>query len=183
MSRARACKIGVSHAKIDGRFGSHPSVLRLSDSAFRALLRLASTSASWDYCGAIPEDLILGIIDANTKKAKRILVELTTGRAPLLYRAGADYWIDAAVLPFGRDGEAWDQSESGKVLARDGHACRYCGTHLAPEEITYDHIFPRSRGGGDKPSNLVVCCLSCNLRKGDKTPEEAGMALRPLIEA
>ncbi|RDI30224.1 HNH endonuclease [Rhodococcus sp. AG1013] len=42
---------------------------------------------------------------------------------------------------------------------------------------TVDHVFPRSRGGGDTYDNLVAACADCNGRKADRTPEEAGMPL------
>lgn len=52
---------------------------------------------------------------------------------------------------------------------RDGYACAYCGTYT---NIGIDHVFPQSRGGGNSDDNLVTCCLACNSRKGDRTPEE-----------
>ncbi len=61
------------------------------------------------------------------------------------------------------------------VFLRDGHACMYCG---ATGELTIDHVVPRSRGGGGSWENLVACCRACNLAKGHRTPEEAGMTLR-----
>ena len=61
------------------------------------------------------------------------------------------------------------------VLRRDRHRCAYCG---AADRLTIDHVLPRSRGGGDTWENLVAACTPCNNRKGNRTPEEAGMALR-----
>jgi len=40
-----------------------------------------------------------------------------------------------------------------------------------------DHVIPRSRGGASTWENLVACCIPCNNRKGNRTPEEAGMKL------
>lgn len=60
------------------------------------------------------------------------------------------------------------------VLRRDGHRCQYCG---ATDRLTLDHVLPRSRGGPDTWENLVAACVPCNNRKGNKTPDEAGMAL------
>lgn len=34
-----------------------------------------------------------------------------------------------------------------------------------PRLATVDHIIPRSRGGTDDPSNLVICCHDCNSSK------------------
>ena len=45
------------------------------------------------------------------------------------------------------------------------------------KELTYDHVIPRSKGGETEWTNVVTCCVTCNLKKGGRTPEEAGMAL------
>jgi 5-methylcytosine-specific restriction endonuclease McrA len=61
------------------------------------------------------------------------------------------------------------------ILRRDNNQCQYCGKTTAP--LTLDHIIPRSRGGMDTWDNLVTACIRCNNRKGNQTPEEAGMKL------
>lgn len=63
------------------------------------------------------------------------------------------------------------------ILLRDQNTCMYCGNHFSPSELTLDHVLPRSRGGDSTWDNLVACCKRCNHRKGNKTPEEAGMHL------
>lgn len=63
------------------------------------------------------------------------------------------------------------------LMLRDGHQCQYCGRRLPVRELNIDHVFPRSRGGVDAWDNLVTACKSCNLRKGSRTPEEAGLLL------
>lgn len=63
------------------------------------------------------------------------------------------------------------------VLARDGHACGYCGRAGLGRDLTIDHVLPRSRGGRTAWENVVTACAPCNRDKGDRTPEEAGMAL------
>lgn len=68
-------------------------------------------------------------------------------------------------------GPAW--SRRG-VIRRDEGRCGYCP---APA-TTVDHVVPRSRDGRNTWKNTVACCDGCNQRKGDRTPEEAGMALR-----
>lgn len=61
------------------------------------------------------------------------------------------------------------------ILHRDGHSCQYCG--YSGDELTLDHIIPRSRGGGDTWENIVTACVRCNVRKGSRTPREANMPL------
>lgn len=63
------------------------------------------------------------------------------------------------------------------VAARDGHRCQYCLTKLPLNKLTYDHVFPRSRGGETNWENVVCSCYACNSKKSNKTPQEAGMVL------
>ncbi|TNE68419.1 HNH endonuclease [bacterium] len=60
------------------------------------------------------------------------------------------------------------------ILKRDGNHCQYCGRK---DDLTIDHVIPRSRGGSDEWDNLVACCSSCNVKKGNRTPKEAQMPL------
>lgn len=50
--------------------------------------------------------------------------------------------------------------------------CYYCGRVTLPRERHVDHAKPLAKGGGHAAENLVIACPTCNLRKGDKTPEE-----------
>lgn len=61
-----------------------------------------------------------------------------------------------------------------KVIARDCNKCVYCD---ATNDITIDHVMPKSRGGPNTYENCVAACYSCNNKKGNRTPAEAGMAL------
>jgi 5-methylcytosine-specific restriction endonuclease McrA len=63
------------------------------------------------------------------------------------------------------------------LMLRDGFQCQYCGKRPSHRDLNVDHVVPRSRGGGDSWENLVVSCRFCNLKKGRRTPAEAGMAL------
>lgn len=63
------------------------------------------------------------------------------------------------------------------VYARDHYRCQYCRKRYPAEELTCDHVIPRSRGGGTTWTNIVTCCVSCNRKKGGRTPEEAGLTL------
>ena len=63
------------------------------------------------------------------------------------------------------------------ILIRDRYNCQYCREPFAAAELTLDHVFPRSQGGKSTWENLVACCYACNNRKGDRTPEQAGMKL------
>ncbi|MEE2821634.1 MAG: HNH endonuclease [Acidobacteriota bacterium] len=64
------------------------------------------------------------------------------------------------------------------IYARDRHRCQYCGHKFVPNQLTYDHVIPVARGGKKTWENIVTCCIGCNRKKGNRTPEEAG--LKPL---
>ena len=50
------------------------------------------------------------------------------------------------------------------VAERSGYRCEYCLSpmHCNPDQPSIEHIHPRSRGGGDAPSNLALSCQGCN---------------------
>lgn len=64
-----------------------------------------------------------------------------------------------------------------ELFLRDGHLCMYCGEEYAASQLTRDHVIPLSRGGYDRWSNVVAACKACNTHKGNRTPEDAGVAL------
>ena len=61
------------------------------------------------------------------------------------------------------------------LFRRDGGECQYCGSR---RHLTIDHVVPRSKGGKTSWTNLVTACNRCNVNKGDKTPEQAGLILK-----
>jgi 5-methylcytosine-specific restriction endonuclease McrA len=63
------------------------------------------------------------------------------------------------------------------IYARDGYTCQYCAHQHPTQELTFDHVVPVSQGGRKDWENIVTCCVSCNRRKGGRTPEEARMRL------
>ncbi len=66
------------------------------------------------------------------------------------------------------------------IYARDNHTCQYCGEQLTVDELTFDHLVPVSQGGRKDWENIVTSCITCNRRKGGRTPAGAGMrVIRP----
>ena len=63
------------------------------------------------------------------------------------------------------------------IFARDNNQCQFCGKKFPTSELSLDHVVPRSQGGGSTWENIVCACVSCNVRKGGRTPKEASMAL------
>lgn len=63
------------------------------------------------------------------------------------------------------------------IYLRDGNTCQYCGRELPRSELNLDHVVPRAQGGRTTWENVVCCCIDCNLSKGARTPEQAGIKL------
>ncbi|NIA17437.1 MAG: HNH endonuclease [Planctomycetes bacterium] len=63
------------------------------------------------------------------------------------------------------------------IYARDENRCQYCGKRFATNELSLDHIIPRSFGGGATWENIVCACTKCNAKKGGRTPVQAKMKL------
>ncbi len=64
------------------------------------------------------------------------------------------------------------------IFKRDRFTCQYCRKHVKSEELTIDHVVPRSQGGVSSWDNCVLACVECNSKKADRTPFQAGMRLR-----
>lgn len=62
-----------------------------------------------------------------------------------------------------------------RIYKRDNYECVYCESK---KQLTLDHVVPKSRGGGNEWTNLVTSCFKCNLKKGNRTPEEANMVMK-----
>lgn len=71
------------------------------------------------------------------------------------------------------------------VFRRDGFMCQFCGLQMAPQDLTLDHVVPRSMWNGNTTptcwTNIVTACRKCNLAKANMTPEQANMPLRKLV--
>ncbi len=63
------------------------------------------------------------------------------------------------------------------LFARDRNQCQYCGRHFPTNELSIDHVVPRSQSGKDTWDNLVCACIRCNARKGGRTPQQANIKL------
>jgi len=63
------------------------------------------------------------------------------------------------------------------LLKRDEMRCQYCGKKCEGDEWSVDHVKPKSQGGPSTWENCVVCCVKCNRRKANRTPQEANMPL------
>jgi len=63
------------------------------------------------------------------------------------------------------------------IFERDQNTCQYCGRVFDRRDLNLDHVIPKDRGGPTTWENIVCSCIECNTRKGNRTPQEAGMRL------
>ena len=63
------------------------------------------------------------------------------------------------------------------VYRRDDYTCQYCNVRKKTEDLSIDHVIPRSRNGKTSWENCVTACFRCNNKKSDRTPQEAGLKL------
>lgn len=63
------------------------------------------------------------------------------------------------------------------VYARDHGRCQYCRARVPRHAATYDHVVPRAQGGRTTWENVVISCMRCNQKKGNRTPEQARLTL------
>ena len=101
-----------------------------------------------------------------------------TGRARVVVNYPDDFFPAVIVLnSYVRTGFSSYACNRKNVIWRDRYTCQYCNNRFCSGNLTMDHVVPKSRGGDKDWNNIVACCKRCNNRKGDRTPEEAGMPL------
>ncbi len=61
------------------------------------------------------------------------------------------------------------------VFLRDRFQCQYCTGYFPANELTFDHVMPRSKGGRTTWENIVTACTGCNLKKGNRLVSQCGM--------
>jgi len=123
----------------------------------------------------------------------RAICLILKGRAEIVYIDGLpSIWpgesIDSPTMHFDvpatihlmtRVNRRWSSPRFRKrvMFMRDEWKCQYCQIDLRRDDMTIDHVLPRSRGGITSWKNCVSSCWHCNLKKGSQTPAEAGMKL------
>ena len=63
------------------------------------------------------------------------------------------------------------------VFLRDKFICQYCKRNFKVENLTFDHVIPRSKGGKTSWDNVVTSCRSCNTVKGNRLIQKTGFKL------
>lgn len=115
--------------------------------------------------------------------ARKAVKKLVTKKAVIEAEGDCDLYPGIALpsvirlVSYRRVPEHMAKLSKKNFYLRDHYRCQYCGRRFAPEDLTLDHVIPKSRGGLSSWENLVTACKSCNHHKADKTPAEAGMKL------
>lgn len=176
--------------RVDDDLAFHRKSLKAGNAAMGLWVRAGAECASQLLDGFVPDEMALLI---GTRALANKLVD-----AGLWHRVDGGFrfhqWEDRQ--PTKADVEADRRANAARqkvfrsphlrdaVRKRDGDRCRYCGVLVAWNDRrgaaggTYDHVIP---DGPTDEANLVVCCRGCNASKGRRTPEQAGMHLRPVL--
>jgi 5-methylcytosine-specific restriction endonuclease McrA len=182
--------------KVDDRVRTHPKVV------------MAGPDAAWFwfcgicYCrehltdGFIPKMMLASLVPGvGPSAAKRHAATLV--RVNLWHNAEGGYQVHDFLdwNPSRADIEAdkeWDRRRKelysdpqliARVRRRDKDCCRYCSSPVnwkdrrGPTGGQFDHVIPR---GDNSFDNIVVACRRCNIKKNNRTPEQAGMRLVPI---
>lgn len=184
--------------RIDDALPDHPKLLKVGiDAAWMHICGLC-------YCsrfltdGAVPDAVAGGLIRGKTRtSALRLVAKLIDAglwrKTPdgyeindfLEYNPSRSEVLERRAVSSRRSAMNGNPNLTKAIRARDRDECRYCGLIVnfrdrkGPGGGTYDHVHPMHLGGDDSLGNLVVACRACNSRKGARTPEQAGMKLRP----
>jgi hypothetical protein len=57
--------------------------------------------------------------------------------------------------------------QRAKLLDRDGNECWFCGLEMASDDMTIEHLAPKSAGGRNMLVNYALAHSVCNNRAGD----------------
>ena len=111
--------------------------------------------------------LYLGKIEVLEEYDERVSAPSITMRTPAVVRLTKGAVSTKRKVHFSRM----------NVFTRDGFRCQYCGERKGMNDLNYDHVVPRVRGGKTVWENIATSCYRCNDRKGSRTLEESGMKL------
>ena len=64
------------------------------------------------------------------------------------------------------------------LIVRDDKTCQYCDVRFREQDLTVDHVVPRSKGGKTTWNNVVAACRTCNQRKSDHSLEDSPFTLK-----
>ncbi len=66
------------------------------------------------------------------------------------------------------------------IALRDNNICQYCKNRFPQEDLTIDHVIPRSKGGKHQWDNVVAACKPCNQKKASHLLQDSPVILETL---
>lgn len=184
----------MSWVRFDDQYPIHRKVESLSDPAFRLHTSAICWCARNLTDGRVPLEDLDGSAPKTMKRPEKFVAELVR-RGVWVEHAWGWEIHDYLEYQFSKERVVRERRKNARrtalhrdtevineVRLRDGDICRYCGQTVnwsdrrSPDGGTYDHIDPE---GPNTAENLAVACRGCNSRKYNRTPEQAGMPLRP----
>lgn len=184
----------MTWVRLDDQFPFHPKALRAGKDGRALFVAGLCYSAQHETDGHLPTaalPLLLALAEVPKKATKALVDAGLWDETPDGFEIHdfLEYQPSSADLEVQRRTGSRrralhdDRELIARVRSRDGDACRYCGQRVNWRDRkgthggTYDHVDPL---GPNTLGNVVVACRSCNAKKGHRTPEEAGMPLRPI---
>lgn len=178
----------MTWVRIDDKAPRHPKIAGLSDRAFRVMVSALCYVSEFTTDGLVPSAFLATVRQSVQEELITAGVWRLDGTDVHIhdyhdYNPTRDEVLEKRQLTLRRVQLFRDRELRDRVRVRDGDECRYCGRTVAWTDRrsdlggTYDHVDP---SGDNSESNLVVCCRGCNSRKSRRTPDQAGMPLRPI---
>jgi hypothetical protein len=186
----------VTWLKIDDHYATHQKIIRAGPVAMALDIAGMCYSASHGTDGFVPAEAlpVVAPLLSKAKAAASVAKLIEVGRWIkvddgweihdfLVYNPSAAERDERLALHARRQALFRDKDLRQLVRERDHDHCRYCGVGVrwrdrkGPLGGTYDHIDPK---GPNSLENLVIACRSCNSKKKDRTPADAGMDLLPI---
>jgi hypothetical protein len=111
--------------------------------------------------------------------SEKEVIKLASGELPVPHVIALRYYNHASTCSRldGKNGKLPARFSRINLFIRDRHKCQYCGATEEETTLNLDHVIPRCRGGRTEWTNIVLSCISCNDKKKDMLPDEAGMKL------
>lgn len=152
----------MEHVPLASLEAHYPALVLNAD--FRPLSYLPLSTWSWeDAVHAVVQDRVSVIMEYD----RLVRSPSVTLRSPSV----------VALREHVRRREIPSITRTNLISLRDHCSCAYCGKTFPMVELTFDHVVPRAQGGRTRWENIVSACGTCNSRKEDRTPSQAGMPL------
>ena len=118
--------------------------------------------------------------EAYTFDTWRELSAMKAGAHPMIHTPGFQLLLPRVIVlsRYQRCPPRTVKFNRRNIFMRDHYTCQYCGEKPREDDLTIDHVIPRSRGGHTTWENVVLACVRCNTKKGSRLASECDMTPR-----